>query len=231
MKVVILAAGFGARFGDHDLPKPLTLLDNGFSILQFQIENISKLISLHDIILVVGYHKEQVMERFPDMLYVYSANYAQENTAKSLLRAVNKIDDDVLWLNGDVVFHPSVLDAALAAGKTSMVVNKGPVGEEEVKYRTNPEGIMLEVSKVVKNPEGEALGINFCSRSDLPLLRKKLAACAPRDYFERAIEMGIENGMKVWSVPVPHDHCIEIDFAADLDNANRLLKSWNLKHN
>lgn len=226
MKVVILAAGFGARFGDRELPKPLTLLDNGQSILQLQIKKLSKHISVHDIIIVVGYHKEQIMEKFPDLLYVYSSGFARENTAKSLLRAINKIDDDVLWLNGDVVFQSSVLGAVLAKRKTCMLVNEGPVEDEEVKYRVNDKGKILEVSKEVKEAKGEALGINFCTRKDLPILRKKLTECDDRDYFEHAIEMAIEEGLDVWAVQAPQTHCVEIDFATDLKRANDLIHLW-----
>lgn len=226
MKVVILAAGFGARFGDHDLPKPLTKLANGKSILELQVLQLTKHISMHDIIVVVGYHKEQIINAFPDLTFVHSPNFANENTAKSLLRATMKIGDDLLWLNGDVVFHEDVLKAILAKKKTSMVVNIGPVADEEVKYITDSNGKILKVSKELKNPQGEALGINFVLKKDLPLLRVELEKCAKKDYFEKAIEKAIEQGMSVWGVPVEHSHCIEIDFAEDLVKANELLTSW-----
>lgn len=226
MKVVILAAGFGARFGDRDLPKPLTLLESGHSILQLQIEQLSQHVSLHNIIVVVGYHKEQIIDRFPDLLYVYNPNFAHENTAKSLLRAIHKINEDLLWLNGDVVFHPTVLKAILEKQKTSMVVNEGPVEDEEVKYISNNQGKILKVSKEVINPQGEALGINFFDQKEVPLLKEKLQECSENDYFERGIEMAIEDGLDVWTVKVPGSHCIEIDFAEDLDKANKLLHKW-----
>ena len=41
MKIVILAAGIGSRLG-NPLPKPLTLLKNGQSIMQQQIENLDQ---------------------------------------------------------------------------------------------------------------------------------------------------------------------------------------------
>jgi len=226
MKVVILAAGFGSRFGDRNLPKPLTELSNSRSILELQIDRLSTVFSFDDIILVVGYHKEEIIDRFPDFLFVYNNNFANENTSKSLLRAVNKIDDDLLWLNGDVVFHPNVLKAILEAQSSAMIVNKGPVGDEEVKYRTKNGGRIIEVSKKVEKPEGEALGINLCLKKDLPLFRKKLQLCKPQDYFERALEMAIYDGMDVQSVVVEDSQCVEIDFEEDLTKANKLLASW-----
>src|SRR3712207_8839046 len=36
---------------------------------------------------------------------VYNPHYATTNTAKSLLRALRKFDDDVMWINGDLYFE------------------------------------------------------------------------------------------------------------------------------
>lgn len=228
MKVVILAAGKGSRLGQGDLPKPLTPLMTGKSILEHQLENLRSAISLHNIILVVGYHKEQIFQQFPDLLFVFNPDFAVENTSKSLLRALKKCQEDVLWINGDVVFHPSVLQAILQAPQTSMMVNMGPVGEEEVKYRQDSHGIILEVSKQVDHPQGEALGINYITKQDLPLLIQELEHCAPQDYFEKGIEACIEKGMIVRSVPIEHHLCTEVDFPEDLEKANTLIQSWKL---
>lgn len=227
MKVVILAAGKGSRLNQGSLPKPLTKLVDGQSILGHQLENLAHYTSLNNVIVVVGYHKEEIMELFPDLLYVYSPRFAQENTSKSLLRALEKCEEDVLWLNGDVVFHPDVLKALFEHPRTSMVVNVGKVGEEEVKYRQDAKGRILEVSKKVAHPEGEALGINYVAQGDLDLLRQKLGLCQSNDYFERAIEACIGEGMAVWSSPVEHALCTEVDFPEDLERANAMLLSWD----
>ncbi len=226
MKVVILAAGKGSRLGDPDLPKPLTELANGKSLLGLQLEHLSQSVSLDDVLVVVGFHKERIMDQFPDLLYVYNPDFAQENTSKSLLRALRKVQEDVLWLNGDVVFHPSVLKSVLSFKKTCMLVNRGPVAEEEVKYRCDPQGHIVEVSKQVAAPEGEALGINFFKSADLALLRAQLELCAPNDYFEKAIEFGIEEDLEVWPVVIDDALCTEVDFPEDLERANRLITSW-----
>lgn len=226
MKVVILAAGKGSRLGEHDLPKPLTKLANGKSILEFQLENISLFLSLHNVILVVGYKKEKLMDAFPNLLYVYNPLYAKENTAKSLLRAVKKVDEDLLWINGDVIFHPSVLESLIAFNQTSMVVNDGAVGEEEVKYCTDKKGKIIEISKNVFDPQGEALGINLFKANDVPILKQNLIECSDRDYFEKAIEFSIGQGVDVRAVHVEQSKCTEIDFPEDLARANDLLKKW-----
>jgi choline kinase len=227
MKVVILAAGLGSRLNasvDH-LPKCLTVLDNRKSILWYQLQTLSNHLSLDQVMIVVGYQKEAIMEAFPNLLYVYNPNFAVENTSKSLEKALKKVDEDVLWLNGDVIFKSSVIQTVLKSQKTGMVVNQGNVGEEEVKYRTHPQECIIEVSKQVQSPEGEALGINFFKKEDLDWLKKNLVLCQANDYFEKAIELGLQQHV-VCPIRIEVNDCAEIDFPEDLRRANQLLALW-----
>ncbi|MBA3722444.1 MAG: phosphocholine cytidylyltransferase family protein [Parachlamydiaceae bacterium] len=229
MKVIILAAGVGRRLNDTEdhLPKPLTELVNGKSILENQLDNLTPFISLRNVIIVVGYHKEVIINKFPSLFFIENPFFSVENTSKSLFRALNAIDEDVMWINGDVVFRPSIIEKVLQVDCTSMVVNESPVGEEEVKYRANSEGRILEVSKTVSNADGEALGINFFKKKDLSLLKKHLDKCKANDYFEKGIEGAIGDGLYVWKVPVAISDCVEIDFPEDLSKANKILSLWS----
>jgi L-glutamine-phosphate cytidylyltransferase len=227
MKVVILAAGKGSRLGHGHLPKTLTPLVDDLTILGHQLQSLGRYISLSNVIVVVGYHKEEIMERYPDLLYVFNPSFAEENTSKSLLRALRKCDEDVLWINADVVFHDSVLDPVFALQKTGMVVNVGRVGEEEVKYRTDGKGRIVEVSKKVERAEGEAVGINFVTKADLGQLCEQLDVCEAQDYFEKALEGCIVEGMDVRSIPIEASLCTEVDFPEDLVRANSLIKKWS----
>lgn len=226
MKIVILAAGKGSRLGQKEAPKPLTCLADGKSILQHQLEALKAHLPSEEIRLVVGYHKELLMEAFDDLLFVYNPKYAQENTSKSLLRAIRNIKEDLLWINGDVLFHPYILLKLLAMDKNCMAVTIGKVGEEEVKYRSDGHGKILAVSKKVEAAEGEAIGINFFKAASLPMLQQALEKCQDGDFFEKAIESCISQGMEVRCCPVDSHLCTEIDFPEDLERANRLLKEW-----
>lgn len=228
MKIVILAAGKGSRLGRNELPKPLALLEDGNSILQHQINVLEKFFSREEIILVVGYHKELMMEAFDDLFFVYNPHYALENTSKSLLRAIRKVHEDLLWINGDVLFHPIVIEKLLKADRNCMAVTAGPVGDEEVKYRSDAAGKICEVSKAVQNAQGEAVGVNLFKASSLPLLQQHLERCQSSDFFEMAIEKAILAGLEVWCCPIESSHCAEIDFPEDLEHANRLLNSWRI---
>ena len=65
MKAVILAAGIGSRL-KSDLPKSLTELPDGKTILARQVD-ILKEIKAEEIIIVVGYRKEEIINRFPEL--------------------------------------------------------------------------------------------------------------------------------------------------------------------
>lgn len=226
MKIIILAAGIGSRLG-NPFPKPLTPLKNGKSIMQMQTEHIATKFNIDDINVVVGFKKDLIMERFPELTYIYNPFFDRTNTSKSLLQALKKYrNEPVLWFNGDVVFDEKLLDILIPKIKdnTSFVaVNTSKVGEEEVKY-TLKNGYINELSKTVKNALGEAVGINFISSNDNKKFISRLEECNDNDYFEKGLELAIEkDGIQINAVDISAYNCMEIDFLEDLENVNNLL--------
>jgi choline kinase len=178
--------------------------------------------------IVVGFKLEAIIERFPAATFVYNELYDQTNTSKSLLKALRASGDGgVLWLNGDVVFHPEVLRRVtplIEAGQSFVVVNTSKVSDEEVKYTLDAAGNILELSKQVDAGLGEAVGINFVSADDKAALIKRLDEVADSDYFERGIERGIESdGLRFKPVDISDLYAVEIDFDEDLARANELF--------
>lgn len=226
MKIIILAAGIGSRLG-NPFPKPLTPLKNGKSIMKMQTDNIASKYDIDAINVVVGFKKNLIMERFPELTYVYNPFFDRTNTSKSLLQALKKHrDKSVLWFNGDVVFDEKILDVLdphIQANTSFVAVNTSKVAEEEVKY-TLKDGFINELSKTVKNGLGEAVGINFISSNDILKFIERLEECDANDYFERGLELAIEkDAVKIKAVDISMYNCMEIDFAEDLENANKML--------
>jgi len=227
-QVIILAAGMGTRLG-KPWPKPLTPLKDGRTIMEQQMANISSAFGDDARIgVVVGFKMEMIMEAQPSALFVYNEIFDQTNTSKSLLRALKATQEPgVLWLNGDVVFDPKALErvASKIRNEESFVcVNTATVAEEEVKYTVDGEGNIKELSKIVKNGLGEAVGINFISKQDKALVIAELENCADNDYFERGLELAIEkHGVKIKPVDISDLFAVEIDFPDDLDRANKTI--------
>ena len=227
MKIVILAAGIGSRLG-NPFPKPLTTLDDGKSIMERQIDNITQYFDINDIFIVVGFKKELIMERFDEVAYVYNPLFDCTNTSKSLLKVLKKFKNEpVLWFNGDVVFDAKLLSELMPTikeDKSFVAVNTSRVSDEEVKY-TLTDGYIDELSKVVKNGLGEAVGINFISSGDLQSFVNRLEEVDDNDYFERGLELAIQrDNLKIKPIDSSKYDCIEVDFKEDLANANQLLK-------
>lgn len=227
-QAVILAAGMGTRLG-RPWPKPLTPLADGRTIMQQQHDNLRSALGADvRILTVVGFKLELILEAFPDVAYAYNESYDQTNTNRSLLKALRLLPEGgVLWMNGDVVFDPRVLERVIPrmeADESFICVNTAAVGDEEVKYTVDEAGFVRELSKQVLAPLGESVGINFVAGRDRDALVRGLVACDDGDYFERGIELAIEReGTRFHPVDISDLFAVEVDFEEDLARANTHL--------
>ena len=229
-QVVILAAGLGTRLGKPH-PKPLTPLQSGESIMRRAVNALRESYGTDVFVTaVVGFKLDLVIEAMPDISFVYNEVYDSTNTSKSLLKALRLSQPGgVLWLNGDVVFDPRVLPLIqehIETGRSFVCVNTESVAEEEVKYTLDDDGYIKELSKGVVDGLGEAVGINFISAEDKATLIKRLDEAGDQDYFERGIELGIEqDDLKVEALDISQFHIVEVDFDEDLTRANEFVES------
>ena len=193
-----------------------------------QVDNLSRHYSIDDITVVVGFKKDLIMERFPELTYIYNPFFDRTNTSKSLLQALRKNrDKSILWLNGDVVFDEkllTILNPYIHKKQSFVAVNTSKVADEEVKY-TLKNGFVNKLSKTVTNGLGEAVGINFIAANDINAFIQRLEECDQNDYFERGLELAIEkDDLNIKAVDISAYDCMEVDFKEDLENANNLFQ-------
>lgn len=109
MKAVIMAGGKGTRIASvaSDIPKPMIEI-HGKPILAYEIECLKKQ-GLTDIVLIIGYLGEVIKAYFEDgskfgvhISYIYEE--VPLGTAGGLWFLKDKIEEDFLLLNGDIVF-------------------------------------------------------------------------------------------------------------------------------
>ncbi len=227
IQAVILAAGLGTRLG-KPWPKPLTPLSSGESIMRRAVDAMRRFDSAVRVTAVVGFKLDLVIEEMPDITFVYNELYDRTNTSKSLLKALElSFPGGVLWMNGDVVFDPRVLDIVgkhIATNRSFVCVNTESVAEEEVKYTLGASGTINELSKTVVGGLGEAVGINYVCAADKAALIERLRECDDNDYFERGIELAIEHdGLAFDAVDISEFHVVEVDFEDDLSRANTFV--------
>lgn len=223
LKAVILAAGMGTRLGNL-IPKPLTPLKDEKTILDFQVEKLSNKIGINNIIVVVGYKKEFIMERYPELTYIYNSEYVRTNTAKSLLKALKKVDEDTIWLNGDVFFDEDVLNLLVNSSNSACLVDNKKCAEEEIKYTIDNLGNIHELSKQVKGASGEAVGINIIKKEDLNAFINELEKVSNNDYFEKALEnLTLTKKIKLKPINLGRFFVKEIDFPEDLEEVKKIV--------
>jgi choline kinase len=194
-----------------------------------QLENVEKVFGQEArVTIVVGFKMEMIMEAHPNAAFIYNEVYDQTNTSKSLLKALRASQESgVLWLNGDVVFDPRVLErvqSRMREEKSFVCVNTSATSDEEIKYTVDSNGNINSLSKQVVNALGEAVGINFIGKGEKAAVIKHLEECADNDYFERGLELAIEKaGIKLEPVDISDLFAVEVDFQADLERANKGL--------
>lgn len=228
LQTVILAAGMGTRLARPN-PKPLTPLNDGRTIMQQQIENLNDGFGDgYRLTIVVGFKMDMIIESFPHASFVYNEYFDETNTSKSLLKALrNSHEGGVLWMNGDVVYDPKILDELapyIQRDQSFISVNTSKVSEEEVKYTVDADGHIATLSKQVENGLGEAIGINYVSSKDKHALIKRLDEVDAQEYFEGGIEAAIQkDGATFLPVDISKFYAVEVDFPDDLDAANKLV--------
>ncbi|MFH1683113.1 MAG: bifunctional sugar-1-phosphate nucleotidylyltransferase/acetyltransferase [Candidatus Woesearchaeota archaeon] len=107
MQAVILAAGKGSRMYPlaTDKPKPLVEVANK-PVLEHNLDQMLGLVD--EVILVVGYKKDMIMEKFGDnylgIKIIYVVQEEQLGTGHALLQTEKKIRGSFLVMNGDDLF-------------------------------------------------------------------------------------------------------------------------------
>ena len=127
MQAVILCAGRGKRLKPHTNFVPKVLLDyNNKSILEHTLENLKGLVD--EVILVVGYRKENIMDYFKDNFAGLKIKYAFQNKQLGTGHAVKCCEKFVkgnfLVLAGDSIYSKRDINEIIKYGKFSVLGDK-----------------------------------------------------------------------------------------------------------
>jgi choline kinase len=226
MRAVILAAGIGRRLQSVISHQPKCLIKIGHTtLLHHQLINLERF-GITDITLVVGYQKDSVKRHAKELplnfSFVVNHQFAETNTAYSLYLALNEVEDDIIYLNADVLFHSDILHRLLKSPcRDAMAIVKKACSEEEVKVICQGH-IIKQVGKQIAISEcyGEFIGIAKFSKDTIAILRSQLQIFIKTNegknaYFEDALNM-ILDSVEICAVDITDLPCIEIDFPQDL---------------
>ncbi len=156
MKAVILAAGEGLRCRPLTLTRSKVMLPVANKPLLEHIINAVAEKGIKEIILVVGYKKERIMDYFGDGLNFgveisYAFQDAQLGTAHAVKQVKEYIDGDFLVINGDNLVDAGTI-AEILAGQRGEVTLLAVEREQTVGYGV----VILEnnrVKKILEKPK------------------------------------------------------------------------------
>jgi glucose-1-phosphate thymidylyltransferase len=128
MKAVILAAGEGNRLRPftETMPKVMLPVANK-PILEYVVDALKKS-GIREIVIVVGYKKEVIMEHFKDykeVKIVYVTQDKQLGTAHALLQAKKHIKGDFIVVSGDnIIDHKGISNLIKDKSKYSILIKQ-----------------------------------------------------------------------------------------------------------
>ncbi|MBQ8550128.1 MAG: NTP transferase domain-containing protein [Clostridia bacterium] len=153
MKAIIFNSGLGNRMGEFTANnhKSMAPLKNGETIFHRQLRLLSAE-GIKDFVVTTGPFEEQLKKEtadFPELNFTFVRNdiYNKTNYIYSMYLARDYINDDMLFLHGDLVFSRKLLHDVLACPdkNTGMVNFKKALPEKDFKGRVR-DGKLLEVS-------------------------------------------------------------------------------------
>ena len=128
-QAIILAAGEGQRLRPFTVTRPKSMLAIADKpVLHFVIEALA-LNGIRDIIIVVGYRKEQVFDYMKSgedlgVTLTYVTQERQLGTAHALARAREKADTEFLVLPGDNLIDAGTISGFIRAGTPAVLLKR-----------------------------------------------------------------------------------------------------------
>lgn len=153
MKAIIFNSGMGNRMGDwtEHHHKSMAILKNGESIFHRQLRLLTEE-GVNDFVITTGPFADQLKAEaadFPQAHFTFVSNdiYMKTNYIYSMYLARQYLDDDMIFLHGDLVFNRKLVrDVLSCPDKNTATVNfRKALPEKDFKGRVQ-DGRVLEVS-------------------------------------------------------------------------------------
>ena len=241
MQSIILAAGQGTRLRPLTDSCPKCLVEvRGKPILEYQLEALCEA-GIRECIIVVGHRATQVRNafgtRFRDLSirYVDNGIFDRTNNIYSLWLARREITEDILLLEGDLVFEPDLLtDLRENPWENVAVVDRYQSFMNGTIIQANGDRASAMVLKQDQSPGfdyGSALKtVNIykfsrqaVSNELMPALGAYISQGLTDHYYEMAISRAIaDDAMRLHVLHVRSRAWAEIDTEEDLADAERM---------
>lgn len=235
MKAVVLAAGEGTRLRPLTEDKPKGMVEvAGKPLLAHCFDELAEL-GADELIVVVGYLKEKVIDHFGDKYrdipITYTHQREQKGLAHALLSVEDHIDGDFMLMLGDNIFNANLEDVVRRQREeradAAFLVEEVPY-EEADRYGvcvTNDYGEITDVVEKPDDPPSNLVMTGFYTFTPAIFHACHLVQPSNRGEYEisEAIDLLIQSGRTIDAIRLDGWR-VDVGYPEDRDKAEELLE-------
>ncbi len=231
MKAVILAAGVGKRLWEITQHRPKCLIEiGGRTLLHRYLESLAS-VGIRRAEMVVGYKQEMIRAAVAqdscgvDVTFLVNEQF-HKGSISSLWIARTALDDDVVVMDADVLFHPEILRRLVSSSAENALLM-----DETVKQTGEECMVVVAGSRVIALTKqmpsqydyaGEGVGFLRVRHADAPRVVSSLRDCLDKNLWEMEYEDALRQYFQ--DVRVGYERIgglpwTEIDFIEDVRKA------------
>ncbi len=235
MQAVVLAAGEGTRLRPLTEEKPKALVEvDGKPLVEDVFDNLLE-IGVTELVVVVGYQKEQLIERYGDAYEGVPITYAHQREqlglGHAILQAEPHVDDDFVLMLGDNVFRGNLGDVIKRQHEeradAAFLVEEVPY-EEASRYGvldTNEYGEIVEVVEKPDEPPSNLVMTGFYTFTPAIFHACHLVQPSDRGEYELpdAIDLLIQSGRTIDAIRMDGWR-IDVGYPEDREEAEQRVR-------
>ncbi len=232
MQAVILAAGQGQRIRDyHTMPKGFIEV-NDTPLIHYSLQ-ILRSCGIENILVVTGYQADcydQLAQTTGWFDTIYNPKFADYGNLYSFYVARNRIQDDIILIESDLIYEPRAIEALLRIEQQDAILVSGATGSGDEVFVQAQDGMMTNMSKLKADLDpsaiiGEFVGLTRLSKracEQLVQLADQDAQLVQHGYYDEAglVQLSARR-------PLPC-HVIDDLQWSEIDNTDQLQRARSL---
>jgi choline kinase len=240
MKAIILSAGQGSRLGHMVDDKPKCLIDfNGRTLLDRQLDTLEAN-GVHEAVVVTGFHDDLVDAAIarrsggPTVRAIFNPFYKVADNTGSLFMAREELSGDCLVWNGDTLVSRELMRRVVAnerAGISVTIDRKDSYDEDDMKVVEEGGRLKAIGKRIAQGVNAESSGLLAFRSGGAEQFREAIdrAMRTPEGttiWYLRVIHQ-LAQSAEVWTLDIKGEEWGEVDFPADVENAQELTARWD----
>lgn len=232
MKAIILAAGKGSRLYPITIDKPKGLLRIGDETILDRLIRQFREANINDIIVVVGYQKEKLIEHFEGSVrFLEYSDYIKTNNLHTLWSVRDELDEDIIISFSDLILHSDVVNELIEAkNDITLVVDTNRVIEGTMRVKVHGDILQSIKTTTIKEASGNFIGLaKFSSKGCEKLVSEmsKIIKGNFDDYYTLAIDRMARRHEDIACLDIAGLLWREIDTKNEYDEAKAIFPEFN----